>query len=120
VNSIFSIVASFLNLIAKATRSTYNEINIAVFYFLIPFTWIILIYNIFHFHYFKISYGVFCLIFFIACKNFKSFSDWLFEKSVVFLNFFNRFGSNYILSSVIICVALPICIYTILIWLSLK
>ena len=120
MNSIFSIVASFLNFIARATHLTYNEINIAVYYFIIPFTWIILIDNIFHFHYFKISFGIFCMIFFISCKNFKNFSDWLFEKSVVFLNFFNRFGSNYIFSSVIICVAFPILVYTVLIWLNLK
>ena len=117
---IFSLVAIFLNLIAKATRSTYNEINIVVYYFIIPFTWLILIDNIFQFHYFKIGFVIFCLGFFFACKDFKKFSDWLFDKSVSFLNYFNRIGSNYIFSSVVICVVLPIFVYTILIWLNMR
>ena len=31
--------------------------------------------------------------------------------SVDFLNYFNRWGGNYILNSVVICVAIPILIY---------
>ena len=119
-NCIFGIVADILHYIAKKTKLTYNEINIIVYYFIIPFTWFILLDYIFKFHYLKALFIVFTLVFFICCKNFSRFSDWLFEKSVIFLNSFNRLGSNYVSSSVWICVSLPIIIYIILLYLILK
>jgi hypothetical protein len=82
------------------TRLTYNEINIIVYYFIIPFTWIILLDIIFNFHYLKISFAFFCLGFFVGCRDFKKYSNWAFNKSVDFLNYFNRFGRNYYKSSV--------------------
>ena len=45
---------------------------------------------------------------------------WLFDKSVLFLNYFDKYGSNYVASSVWICVSLPIAIYAILIFLIFK
>jgi hypothetical protein len=114
---IFNIVAHILFFIAKRSKMTYNEINIIVYYFLIPFSWLILLDIIFDFHYLKITFVLLCILFFTFCKNFRVFSDRLFEKSVSFLNFFNRFGSNYVSSSVWICVAIPIIVYIILILL---
>ena len=43
--------------------------------------------------------------------RFREWSDWAFIRSVVFLNYFNRWGGNYVLNSVIICVLVPILIY---------
>ena len=63
MNLIFNIVANILVLIAKKTKLTYNEINIIVYYFIIPFTWVVLLDIIFHFHYLKITYSVFILVF---------------------------------------------------------
>ena len=108
---IFYNVANDLNAFARLFKITYNEINILVFYFLIPFTWVVLLDIIFEFHYLKIAFGIFCFLFFILIRNFRSFSDHLFRKSVAFLNYFNRFGSNYIVSSVWICIFIPALIY---------
>jgi len=117
---IFKIVANSLSFIASKTGLTYNEINIIVYYFAIPYSWLCLLDIIFNFHHFKIAFAIFTFGFFVGCRNFKTYSDWLFDKSVLFLNYFNKYGSNYIVSSVWICVSLPIVIYAILIYLILR
>ena len=43
--------------------------------------------------------------------RFKEWSDRAFMRSVGFLNYFNQWGGNYILNSVIICVIVPVFIY---------
>ncbi len=120
IKVIFKIVANSLKFIGRKTNLTYNEINILIYYFIIPFTWLCLLDIIFNLHYFKIGFVIFTLGFSVGCRNFKTYSDWLFDKSVTFLNYFNKYGSNYIASSVWICVSLPIAIYGILIYLIFK
>jgi hypothetical protein len=119
-NFIFKIVAKSLSYIGSKTGLTYTQINILVYYFVIPFTWLCLLDIICSFHYFKIGFAIFTIGFTVGCRNFKSYSDWLFDKSVLFLNYFNKYGSNYVSSSVWICVSLPIVIYAILIYLIIK
>ncbi len=113
---IFSVVASTLNIIALITGLTYNEINIIVYYIIIPFTYFALIDYYFQKHYLKIIWIVITIIFFATVKL-NTFSDRLFEKSVDFLNIFNFVGFNYINASVIICVFVVLLIYLILIFL---
>jgi hypothetical protein len=117
---IFQIVRDFLIYISRFTGLTYNEINIIVYFFLIPFSWFILIDVIYEFHYFKLTFMVICLVFYFSCRDFESISNRLFDKSVSFLNYFNNYGSNYIASSVWICVFLPIMIYGLLVYLIIK
>jgi hypothetical protein len=112
INPIFSFVAKGLNTIAIKTGLTYNEINIIVYYGCIPFSWLALIDYGLGVHYLKGAFALVLLGFLIGCRNFTTFSDDLFNASVRFLNYFNRFGSNYFASSVWICVALPILIYS--------
>lgn len=119
-NVIFKTVANILLLIGSKTGLTYNEVNIIAYYFLIPFSWVCLIDKILKFHCLKISFAIFTLGFFVGCRNFRTYSDWLFNKSVSFLNYFNKFGSNYVASSVWICVLLPIVIYAVLIFFIIK
>ncbi len=107
-------VADALSFIGTKTSFTYNEVNIIVYFFVIPFSWFCLLDVIFNFHYLKINSLLFFTGFYTGCRDFKSYSDWLFGKSVDFLNFFNRFGSYYFTTSVWICVPLPIGIYIIL------
>ena len=117
---IFKIVAEGLALIGEKTGLTYNEINIIVYYFLVPFSWLALLDVTFHFHNFKLAFAIFTLGFIVGCRNFRTYSDWLFDRSVCFLNYFNKFGGNYISSSVWICVAVPIAIYALLLYLVFK
>jgi hypothetical protein len=117
-NRIFNEVAQALRSLSRITGFTYNEINVLLYYFIIPFTWMILLDNILHVQYFKVAGFIFCIGFYAGCRDFKKYSDWLFFKSVIFLNFFNRYRSNYIKSSVWICVSLPILIYTTLFYFA--
>jgi hypothetical protein len=117
---IFRIVANSLLFIGNKIGLSYNETNIIIYYFGIPFSWLCLLDIIFNFNYFKIAFAIFTLGFSFGCRNFKTYSNWLFDNSVSFLNYFNKYGSNYISSSVWICVSLPIVIYIILIFLAIK
>lgn len=115
---VFNVVAQALRILSRLTGFTYNEINVLLYYFIIPFTWMILLDNILHVQYFKLAGFIFCIGFYAGCRDFRKYSDWLFFKSVIFLNFFNRFGINYIRSSVWICVSLLILIYTTLFYFA--
>jgi hypothetical protein len=111
INPVFSFVAKSLYFIASKTGRTYNEINIIVYYGCIPLSWLALIDYGLGVHFLKGAFALVVLGFLIGCRNFKAFSDDLFYASVRFLNYFNRFGSNYFASSVWLCIALPIFIY---------
>jgi hypothetical protein len=113
---IFYWVAEGLLTLAQFLRISYYEINILVYYFLIPFTWAALLDGIFDVHYLKITFVFICIALATAVRDFRKFSEALFKKSVAFLNYFNRFKSNYIASSVWICVVLPGLIYAALIY----
>jgi hypothetical protein len=117
---IFRIVAGVLWLLGRLMGFTYNEMNVIVYYFVIPYSWLLMLDAIFGFHYCAIFGGVFYFLLWLAIKNFRSFSDDLFDLSVRFLNSFNKYGSNYVASSVWICVAAPIVIYGVLIYYLIK
>lgn len=112
VSDIFMKVAEVLVKGAAAIGITYNEINVIVYYLLIPLTWTIM---------FDLWFGLpitTCALIFIwigitlgTWGRFREWCDWAFMRSVDFLNYFNRWGGNYILNSVIICVVLPLLIY---------
>ena len=114
MNAIFELVENVLRCISIITGLTYKEINIIVYYIIIPFSWMILIDKILKFHYLKIIYGLATIFTLVVIKDFSIFSDWLFLKSVAFLRFFG----DYTVSSVMICVFLVILIYLILIYLA--
>jgi len=102
--------------IAKKLNLTYNEVNIIVYYLIIPLTWTILADCII-----KIPVttplliAIWLMILIKEHKHFKSWCDEMFEASVRFLLWFQRIGWNYEVSSVIICVIIPIIIYILLI-----
>jgi hypothetical protein len=111
---IFEIVANILYGISQITGLTYNEVNIIVYYIIIPLSWIILLDKILKFNYLKIGFCliIICLFFFI--KGFSKFSDWLFNKSVEFL----LFWGDYTIASVVICVFLVVFVYVVLIYFA--
>lgn len=120
ISSIFRKVADVLIYGASVMDITYNEINIIVYYLLIPLTWTIML------DFFIgtpiITYALIFIWFGIKIGTwgrFHEWSDWAFMRSVDLLYFFNRWGGNYVLNSVIICVLVPILIYIGLILLML-
>lgn len=120
VSNIFRKVADVLLRGASALDITYNEINIIVYYLLIPMSWTIMLD-------FYLGYPITtCALFLVwigiklgTWGRFREWSDWAFMRSVDFLNFFNRWGGNYVLNSVVICVLVPILVYVGLILLLL-
>ena len=118
ISSIFRKVADVLIYGASVMGITYNEINIIVYYLLIPLTWTIMLD-----FYIGTPITTYTLIFiWFGIKigtwgRFREWSDWAFMCSVDFLNYFNRWGGNYVLNSVIICVLVSLFIYIGLIFL---
>lgn len=121
ISKCFQIVATALYRIAQATGMTYNEINIIIYYLIVPLTWTVMID-------FLIKKPIttsllllaWAVLFIVHRNDFRQWCDWVFQKSVDFLLWFKRIGWDYILSSVIICVLVPIIIYAILIIILIK
>ena len=109
---IFAVVAGMEHVIAKLTGATYNEVNIIVYYLLIPLSWAVMIDYITKMPFLSIMYVMAWIIFLWKdSMKFRDRCDWAFDKSVVFLLWFKKTGWNYVVSSVIICVIIPILIY---------
>lgn len=114
---IFAIVAGAEKIIAKLTGLTYNEVNIIVYYLLIPLSWTVMIDYITMMPFLTPMYIIGWVIFLWKDPmKFRARCDWAFEKSVDFLLHFKKIGWNYIVSSVIIGVVVPVMIYIELIY----
>ena len=119
MNTVFWITTNSLNRNAKWTDLTYNEINIIVYYLIIPLTWteiLDIIIGVSLLTSLLILAWMYILAKIRTKRNFRIWCDWAFMKSRDFLLWFKRIGWNYIVSSVIICVIVPIIIYGLLIW----
>ena len=109
---IFAVVAGAEHLIARLTGSTYNEVNIVVYYMFIPLSWLVMIDYLTKLPFTTPMFVIAWIIFLWKDPMpFKERCDWMFVKSVEFLLLFKRIGWNYIVSSVIICVVVPLLIY---------
>ena len=118
VQNVFTLVASSLLWIGRKTGLTYNEVNIVFYYLLIPLSWTIMLDCLIHKPYSTAALLFTWLGIFIATRHtFREWCDWAFQDSVDFLNWFNRWGGNYVLNSVILCVLVPLIVYSILIYL---
>ena len=112
IQRIFTRVAVALYNGAMRIGTTYNEINILVYYLLIPLTWTIMV---------DLLIGQPLTTMALLCVwggicigtwgRFTAWCDWAFIRSVDLLNYFNRWGGNYVFNSVVICVAVPVLIY---------
>jgi hypothetical protein len=115
MDAIFNFTYEVLMWLSDVTGFTYNEVNIIIWFIIIPLSWMFLLDKIYKRRWFTISFSVLIAIVLLCIPNFREFCDWLFLASVDFLNLFNTVGSNYVVSSVIICVLIPIIIYVVLI-----
>lgn len=114
---IFAIVAGIEHLIAKITGTTYNEVNIIVYYLVIPLSWTIMLDYITRMPFLTPLFLLAWIVFIWKDKmDFRARCDLAFKKSVDFLLWFQKIGWNYIVSSVIICVVVPILVYIELIY----
>ena len=114
---IFVIVAGIEHLIARMTGATYNEVNIIVYYLIIPLSWTLMLDYITRMPFLTPMFLSAWIIFIWKDKmSFRNRCDWAFKKSVDFLLWFKKIGWNYVVSSVIICVVIPILVYIELIY----
>ena len=118
---IFAVVAGVEHVIAKLTGMTYNEVNIIVYYLLIPLSWAVMVDYITMLPLLSLMYIIAWVIFLWKDPmKFRDRCDWAFDKSVDFLLWFKKIGWNYVVSSVIICVVVPVLIYVELIYGIIK
>ena len=109
---IFAVVAGAEHIIAKLTGATYNEVNIIVYYLMLPLSWAVMVDYITKVPFLSIMYIIAWILFLWKDPmKFRDRCDWVFDKSVDFLLWFKKIGWNYVVSSVIICVMVPILIY---------
>ncbi len=109
---IFAVVAGVEYLIARLTGSTYNEVNIVVYYLLMPLSWMMMIDYITGLSFLTPMFIIGWIVFLWKDEmRFRLRCDWAFNKSVDFLLWFKRIGWNYYVSSVIICVVIPVLVY---------
>ncbi|MBO5540072.1 MAG: hypothetical protein J5980_03910 [Muribaculaceae bacterium] len=121
ITTIFNKTALLLVKTAQKVNLTYNEVNIIVYYMIVPLTWCIMLDLIFS------SWPWMSVVWLALCvaviwwhrKDFSTWCDWAFEKSVNFLLWFRRIGWNYYKASVIICVVLPIAIFILITLLAI-
>ena len=114
---IFAVVAGIEKLIAKLTGLTYNEVNIIVYYLLIPLSWTVMIDYITRIPFLTPMFLIaWVILLWKDQMKFRDRCDCAFKKSVDFLLWFKRIGWNYIVSSVIIGVVVPVLIYVELIY----
>ena len=109
---IFAVVAGVEHVIAKLTGMTYNEVNIIVYYLLIPLSWAVMVDYITMLPFLTPMYIIAWIVFLWKDPiKFRDRCDWAFDKSVDFLLWFKKIGWNYVVSSVIICVVAPVLVY---------
>ena len=117
IDRIFDIVAAGLYGSASAIGLTYNEINILVYYLIIPLTWTVMLdVRLRRVIATPILLAIWTGLALSVGSDFSGWCDRAFAASVDFLNLFNAWGGNYVLNSVIICVLLPLIIYALLAW----
>ena len=114
MNEIFRMVANLLYWLADRMGLTYNEINIIVYFVLIPFIYMCLLDRLIDKLYFRIGFLIVLVITFLLMGSFREFSDKLFDASVKFLEWFEVIGWNYVEASVIICVVVPVLFFVVL------
>jgi hypothetical protein len=115
MKKLFNLVYELLMFLADLTGFSYKEVNIIIWYIIIPLSWAVLLDKIVKKQYFKLSLLLVIITTFIIIDSFSEFSEMLFNTSADFLRSFNALGSNYTNSSVIICILIPIIIYYFLI-----
>ena len=117
---IFIIIRNLLIRLSDVTGFSYKAINIIVYFYIVPFVFILFIDDIYKIHYFKISFILVTILFNLLIKDFEKFSERLFDYSAKFLNSFSFIGLDYVWASVIICVFIPIIILSFLVYFTFR
>nr|WP_321227903.1 hypothetical protein [uncultured Psychroserpens sp.] len=115
MKKIFELTYEFLIFLSRITGFSYKEINIIIWFIIIPMSWLFLIDKIKGKHYFKIGFSAIVILVLLFIKDFSESSNRLFDVSADFLRGFNPVGMNYTEASVIICLLVPLIVSVVLI-----
>nr|WP_321222581.1 hypothetical protein [uncultured Psychroserpens sp.] len=115
MKKIFELTYEFLMFLSRLTGFSYKEINIIIWFIIIPMSWCLLIEKIRGKHYLKIGFSAIVFLILLFIKDFSEFSNTLFDKSAEFLRSFNTVGMSYTVASVVICLLIPLIVYVVLI-----
>jgi hypothetical protein len=124
MGALFQIVFVALDALSRLTGLTYEEINIVVYYALVPLVFAHLLDRIIHRHVFVVSVVIGLVTALGFIPDFESFSETLFDASVGFLKSFSVVGWNYVTASVIVCLIAPLALFLVMLrfaypgWLS--
>ena len=113
IQSIFQSVANNLQKIAQKVNLTYNEVNVLVYYLIIPLSWCIMLDCLIGMPITTLLLIAVWAVIFLKVKSFSEWCDRGFKLSQRFICFFGE----YVEYSVIICVFIPVLIYVVLITL---
>ncbi len=115
---VFDIVEGFLTWVAASTGFTYNQVNIIVYFMLIPFVYLALVDHILRCHVAKVAFVFLWIGMLTSGVGFRSQSDRLFEASVQFLRIFRHVGMGYVVASVVFCVVVPLVVLAVLVCMA--
>lgn len=96
-----------LEWMAALTGLTYAEINVIVYFMILPFLFATMLDGILRCHWLKLAVVAGWALVLFAIPDFGGFSERLFASSVTFLLLFGRIGLDYTAASVLLCVVLP-------------
>jgi hypothetical protein len=107
---VFFAVEKTLRFIAKITKTTYQEVNVIIYYHVIPVSFLILM------ECYRIAAAIWLCYLIVTTimiirNTYHKNCQKIFDKSVNFLLLFGHSNTAYIISSVIVCVIMPILIY---------
>ena len=113
IEFLFYLVVVVLYGIGFVFGFTYNEVNIILYYFVFPYSWLWMLDRYFEWHRLKIGGAIFYtigLVWIVSTQEFVVFCDALFQHSFLFLH---KFASiwDYWEASVYICLLLPLMVY---------
>ena len=110
---IFNQTALALVKAAQKLNLTYNEVNIIVYYMIVPLTWCIMLDFILScWPWMSVVWLALCVaVIWWHRKDFSQWCNWAFQKSVNFLLWFHHIGWDYYKASVIVCVVVLLLIY---------
>jgi len=114
IDATFQAVAKGLYYSGILINLSYNEMNILVYFVIIPLIWAYIIDKMFRIHYVKLIHLLVILFCVVTINNLSAFCDDLFNACVIFLNLFRPIGIDYVAASVLFCVVLPIAFHVFL------
>jgi hypothetical protein len=114
INGIFEIVKRALESISEITGLSYNEVNVVVYYAIVPLIYVWLGDRILKRHTLKICFLTGWTLLLLFVPDFEAFADVVFYMSAGILEAFAFLGLGYVGASVLICVVVPLAVFVVL------